>query len=258
MEVGRFPFALLSPPSRPIPPGAGFYTGPKAGIRRWKGHGGHPRGAGPDTYFWKGRKRTACGDAGNAKMKKAFWEPPKKPFSKMFIQRKVISINAGVVPKRRLVAGDIVFIANLGSYVFHVRSFIWGGLPKIVQNPLPLLARARKRGKNLYPALSAGTPRQGYHHFVLSNNPRLDNSPVLWLSKRKSPWTLPGRCLAFQMGRQNRAKMRSATMPPMIHSMGWLVAGRAGLVILPGTEDPDRRGGQPTPAGGTAYDNSSS
>ena len=50
------------------------------------------RAARPDRRLVEGRKPTVCGGAGNAKMKKAFWEPPKKPFSKMFIQRKVISI----------------------------------------------------------------------------------------------------------------------------------------------------------------------
>ena len=50
------------------------------------------RAAGPGQHPAKGRKRLAGGDAGPAKRKKAFWEPPKKPFCKMFIQRKVFSI----------------------------------------------------------------------------------------------------------------------------------------------------------------------
>jgi len=76
-------------------------------------------------------------------------------------------------------------------------------------------SRARARIAREWPG---GEP--GHLHFVLSNNPRLDNSLVLWLSKRKSPWTLPGWCLAFQMSRPTRARATSTARPMKIHSMG--------------------------------------
>ncbi|EHJ46934.1 hypothetical protein DFW101_0919 [Solidesulfovibrio carbinoliphilus subsp. oakridgensis] len=57
-------------------------------------------------------------------------------------------------------------------------------------------------------------------HFVLSNNPRLDNSPVLWLSNRKSPWTLPGRCLVLKTKTAARTRTPTARAAVMTHSMG--------------------------------------
>ena len=54
-------------------------------------------GPAPHGKMW--RNRSIAGRASPTKMKKAFWEPPKKPFCKMFVRRKVISSKAGVVPK---------------------------------------------------------------------------------------------------------------------------------------------------------------
>lgn len=111
-------------------------------------------------------------------------------------------------------------------------------------------------GQEFVPSPSRhGRRTRGHHHLVLSNNPRLDNSPVLWLSKRKSPWTLPGWCLAFQMSRQTRAKMRkrgNADNDPF--HRGANIRRRLGLSSSRGMKTPTG-GRAAAPAGGTAYDN---
>jgi hypothetical protein len=104
-------YALLIPTPTVIQSGAGFYTdhgGDAVGkiISTMHRGSGRDRRTPPET----GGNAWLALMLGNAKMKKAFWEPPKKPFSKMFIQRKVISTKQESCQRVGLIVGGVFTI----------------------------------------------------------------------------------------------------------------------------------------------------
>lgn len=166
----------------------------------------------------KRQKRQTCRDAGGVKMKKAFWEPPKKPFLKIVLRRKVVSSFAGVAPNGTLNARDI-FNENQASYTY-----------SLIPRPGPFLldldsmqypsGNERQGAAKMCPRSgSAGAPHQGHHHLVLSNNPRLESSWDLYLSKSINPGPVAPSLLLAAMAKIATKAMSPTARLIKIHSM---------------------------------------
>ena len=173
----------------------------------------------PDKFLGEGLKPSAGDGAGQCKTKKAFWEPPKKPFCKMFMQRKDIFSKAGVVPREGLVSGNIIFNANTISYIFSARSSTQEASRRAYRILYPS-RKERRRGARICTRLgSARAPRWKHPHFVLFSNPCLESALCLERSKRKSPWTLPGWGLALKWKTATRTTTPTARAAGMIDPM---------------------------------------
>ena len=93
-------------------------------------------------------------------MKKAFWEPPQKPFSKKFMRRKVHCLKQEPCQRWDLIT-NMIFKRKSSWLRQSYKPILRETFPRIVQDLVPILEGAPTWSKNLYPVLLRRLCRRG-------------------------------------------------------------------------------------------------